>query len=490
MKSSIVLVGRPNVGKSTLFNRLTRTRDALVADLPGLTRDRHYGHGRLGGKPYFVVDTGGFEPLAKDGIMHQMARQTEQAIDEADVVILVVDGRSGLTALDKEIAKRLRRAGRRVLVAVNKSEGMNLGVVLSDFHELGLGEPLAISAAHGDGVRELVDLALEPMAEVAESESVSEIIKVAIVGRPNVGKSTMVNALLGEERVIAFDQPGTTRDAIEVDFERAGRRYTLVDTAGLRRRGKVFEAVEKFSVIKTLQAIEAAQVVVLVLDARQDIAEQDAHIAAFVRESGRALVVAVNKWDGLDPYLRAQIKESLESQLGFIDFARFHYVSALEGQGLESLFRSVDAAYQAATTDLPTPQLTRTLNEAVARQAPPRSGLFRPKLRYAHQGGRNPPLIVIHGNALDKVPESYRRYLEHTFREVFKLQGTPLRIQFNVSNNPFADRKPELGRGQPPENKVRTRSAKGSGERKAGARPTKSGALKSGVRARPSGRSR
>lgn len=490
MKSSIVLVGRPNVGKSTLFNRLTRTRDALVADLPGLTRDRHYGHGRLGGKPYFVVDTGGFEPLAKDGIMHQMARQTEQAIDEADVVILVVDGRSGLTALDKEIAKRLRRAGRRVLVAVNKSEGMNLGVVLSDFHELGLGEPLAISAAHGDGVRALVDLALEPMAEVAVSESVSEIIKVAIVGRPNVGKSTMVNALLGEERVIAFDQPGTTRDAIEVDFERAGRRYTLVDTAGLRRRGKVFEAVEKFSVIKTLQAIEAAQVVVLVLDARQDIAEQDAHIAAFVRESGRALVVAVNKWDGLDPYLRAQIKESLESQLGFIGFARFHYVSALEGQGLESLFRSVDAAYRAATADLPTPQLTRTLSEAVARQAPPRSGLFRPKLRYAHQGGRNPPLIVIHGNALDKVPESYRRYLEHTFREVFKLQGTPLRIQFNVSNNPFADRKPEHGRGQPPENKGRARSAIGSGEGKAGARPAKSGASKSGVRARPSGRSR
>jgi GTP-binding protein len=259
---------------------------------------------------------------------------------------------------------------------------------------------------------------------------------VAIVGRPNVGKSTMINALLGEDRVIAFDQPGTTRDAIEVDFERGGRQYTLIDTAGLRRRGKVFETLEKFSVIKTLQAIEDAQVVILVLDARQDISDQDAHIGGFIRESGRALVVAVNKWDGLDAYVREQIKGALEGQMSFIDFARFHYVSALKGQGLEALFRSVDAAYKAAIADLPTPKLTRALIDAVARQAPPRSGLFRPKLRYAHQGGRNPPLIVIHGNALDKIPDSYRRYLEHTFREVFKLQGTPLQIQFNVSSNP------------------------------------------------------
>ena len=357
-----------------------------------------------------MIDTGGFEPLAKDGIMHQMARQTEQAIDEADVVVFVVDGRSGVSALDKEIANRLRKASRPVLVAVNKSEGMSHGVVVADFHELGLGEPMAISAAHGEGVRALIDLALEPYAEPDEGEATSDVVKVAIVGRPNVGKSTMINALLGEERVIAFDQPGTTRDAIEVDFERAGRRYTLIDTAGLRRRGRVFETIEKFSVIKTLQAIEEAQVVVLVLDARQDISDQDAHIAAFVRESGRALVVAVNKWDGLDPYIREQIKGALEGQLSFIDFARFHYVSALKGQGLEPLFRSVDAAYKAAMADLPTPQLTRTLSEAVARQAPPRCGLFRPKLRYAHQGGRNPPLIVIHGNALDKVPESCLLY--------------------------------------------------------------------------------
>ena len=445
MKPSVVLVGRPNVGKSTLFNRLTGTRNALVADFPGLTRDRHYGHGRLGSKPYLVIDTGGFEPLAKDGVMDRMARQTEQAIDEADVVLFVVDGRSGVTALDREIADRLRRSGRAVFVAVNKAEGTSPGLIVADFHELGLGEPFAISAAHGEGVRALIEQALEPYgkgggeAAGSEGQGADTVIKVAIVGRPNVGKSTMVNALLGEDRVIAFDQPGTTRDAIEVDFERGGRRYTLIDTAGLRRRGKVFESIEKFSVIKTLQAIEEAQVVILVVDARQDIADQDAHIGGFIHEAGRALVIAVNKWDGLDAYVRDQIKGALERRLAFLDFARLHYVSALKGQGLEALFRSVDAAYLAATADLPTPRLTRALIDAVARQAPPRSGLFRPKLRYAHQGGRNPPLVVIHGNALDKIPESYRRYLEHHFREVFRLQGTPLQIQFNVSANPYAD---------------------------------------------------
>ncbi|MBS1228219.1 MAG: small GTP-binding protein [Proteobacteria bacterium] len=450
MKPTIVIVGRPNVGKSTLFNRLTKTRDALVADIPGLTRDRHYGHGKVGSKPYLVVDTGGFEPLAKDGIMHEMARQAEQAIAEADAVIFVVDARTGITALDKEIANKLRRAQRPVFVAVNKAEGMNQGIVIADFHELGLGEPYAISATHGEGVRPLIELALEPYPEPQENEAESDVLKVAIVGRPNVGKSTMINAILGEERVIAFDQPGTTRDAIFIDFERAGKHYTLIDTAGLRRKGKVFETVEKFSVIKTLQSIEDAHVVILVLDAQQDISDQDAHIAGFVVESGRALVVAINKWDGLDSYVREQIKNDLEAKLKFLDFANFHYVSALKGQGLDPVFRSVDAAYKAATADLSTPQLTRTLIDAVAKQAPPRGGIFRPKLRYAHQGGRNPPVIVIHGNALDKVPDSYTRYLEHTFREVFKLQGTPLRIQFNVSTNPFADRKPaEKSRRRP-----------------------------------------
>ncbi len=458
MKPTLVLVGRPNVGKSTLFNRLTKTRDALVADQPGLTRDRHYGHGKLGSKPYLVVDTGGFEPLAKDGIMHEMARQTEQAIAEADAVIFLVDGRTGVTALDKDIANKLRKIERPIIVAVNKAEGMDRGVVVADFHELGLGDPVAISATHGEGVRHLVEHVLEDWPEAEEAESPDSALRVAIVGRPNVGKSTMINALLGEERVIAFDQPGTTRDAIRVDFERGGKPYTLIDTAGLRRKGKVFEGIEKFSVIKTLQAIEDAQVVILVLDARQDISDQDAHIAGFILESGRALVVAVNKWDGLDAYRREQIKEALEAKLKFLEFASFHYVSALKGQGLATVFRSVDAAYKAATATLSTPRLTRALIEAVSRQSPPRSGLFRPKLRYAHQGGRNPPLIVIHGNALDKIPDAYRRYLEHSFREIFRLQGTPLRIQFNTSENPFSEQKPE------PQKRPRRKTQDGRGK--------------------------
>ncbi len=468
MKPTVVIVGRPNVGKSTLFNRLTRTRDALVADIPGLTRDRHYGHGKVGSKPYLVVDTGGFEPLAKDGIMHEMARQAEQAIAEADAIVFVVDGRVGVTALDKEIANKLRRSQRPVVVAVNKAEGLNWGVAVADFHELGLGEPQAISATHGEGVRSLVDLVLEPFpGPEEEAEGEEKNLRIAIVGRPNVGKSTMINSLLGEERVIAFDQPGTTRDAIFVDFERNGKKYTLIDTAGLRRKGRVFESIEKFSVIKTLQAIENANVVILVLDARQDISEQDAHIAGFIVESGRALVVAVNKWDGLDAYKRSQAKETTEMRLKFLDFANFHYVSALKGQGLETVFRSVDAAYRAATASLSTPKLTRALIDAVARQSPPRSGIFRPKLRYAHQGGRNPPIIVIHGNALDKIPDSYKRYLERTFREVFKLQGTPLTIQFNVSENPYAEQKPAAG-----VKKQGVREKTGTVKAKAGAAPS------------------
>ncbi|TXG88548.1 MAG: ribosome biogenesis GTPase Der [Rhodocyclaceae bacterium] len=438
MKPTIALVGRPNVGKSTLFNRLTKTRDAIVADIPGLTRDRHYGHGKLGKKPFLVVDTGGFEPRAKDGIMHEMARQTEQAIAESDIIVFVVDGRAGITAQDKDIANKLRKIDRPIYIAVNKAEGMDRGIAAADFHELGLGQPYSISASHGEGVRQLLDYVLEGYPEPDEEAGDDGVVKVAIAGRPNVGKSTLINALLGEERVIAFDMPGTTRDAIHVDFERAGKKYTLIDTAGLRRRGKVFESIEKFSVIKTLQSIEDANVVVLVLDAQQDISDQDAHIAGFVLESGRALVVAINKWDGLDSYARDQVKQMLERKLKFLDFARIHYISALKGQGLDSLFRSVDGAYAAAMAKLATPKLTRALLDAVARQQPARHGAFRPKMRYAHQGGMNPPLIVIHGNALEHVADSYRRYLEHTFREVFKLQGTPLRIQFNTSENPYA----------------------------------------------------
>ena len=437
MKPTIVLVGRPNVGKSTLFNRLTRSRDALVADMPGLTRDRHYGHGRLGDKPFLVVDTGGFEPQAKTGIVHEMARQAEAAIAEADAVIFLVDGRTGLAPQDRVIAELLRRSGRPVHLAVNKAEGMNRDVVSAEFHELGLGDPVAISGAHGEGVRELLEIALAPFADEHEAED-QRGPRVAIVGRPNVGKSTLINSLLGEERVIAFDMPGTTRDAIEVPFERNGREYTLIDTAGLRRKGRVFETVEKFSVIKTLQAIEEANVAVLMLDASQDVSDQDAHIAGFCIEAGRALVLAVNKWDAVDSYRRECIKQEVSRKLNFLGFAKVHYISAKEGQGIPSVLGSVDKAYAAAMIKLPTPKLTRVLQAAVQKQQPPRRGNFRPKLRYAHQGGSNPPIIVIHGNALDAVPDAYTRYLEKTFMEAFRLQGTPLRIQYKTTHNPFA----------------------------------------------------
>jgi GTP-binding protein len=439
MLPTLVLVGRPNVGKSTLFNRLTGTRDALVHDLPGLTRDRHYGRGRIGDKPYLVVDTGGLEPVAKDGIMAEMARQTLQAIDEADAVIFLVDGRGGLTPQDKVIADRLRRARCPVLLAVNKTEGMNRAVVTAEFHELGLGQPLAVSGAHGDGIAELVNEALAPFPAEAEAEEDFGTPKIAIVGRPNVGKSTLVNALIGEERVIAFDQPGTTRDSIYVDFEREGKRYILIDTAGVRRRGKVFEAVEKFSVIKTLQAIEDANVVVIVLDARENVSEQDAHLAGFVLESGRALVVAVNKWDGLDQEQRDNVKRDIGRKLAFLDFARFNYISALKGKGLDALLKDVEAAHAAAFIKMSTPKLTRVLEAAVEQHAPPKRGLFRPKPRYAHQGGKNPPVIVLHGNALEGLQDDYKRYLEKSFRTAFKLQGTPLRIQIkeDEGRNPF-----------------------------------------------------
>lgn len=438
MKPTLVIVGRPNVGKSTLFNRLTKTRDALVADIPGLTRDRHYGHGRVGGRPYLVVDTGGFEPQAKDGIMHEMARQAEAAIAEADTLLFVVDGRAGVTPQDKVIADRLRKTGRPLLLVVNKGEGVNRAVFGAEFHELGCGTPLVISSAHGEGVRELVEEALSPFPEEPDESEQGAGPRVAIAGRPNVGKSTLINTLLGEERVIAFDLPGTTRDAIEVPFERNGRAYTLIDTAGLRRRGKVFETVEKFSVIKTLQAVEQSNVVVLMVDASQDISDQDAHIAGFVIEAGRALVLAVNKWDAVDDYRRERVKQDIERKLNFLGFARVHYVSALKGEGVNGLMSSVDKAWTAAMAKLPTPQLTRALQDALAKQAPPRHGIFRPKLRYAHQGGSNPPIIVIHGNALEHVPDSYRRYLERTFMEQFQLQGTPLRVEFKTSKNPFA----------------------------------------------------
>lgn len=440
MKPSIVLVGRPNVGKSTLFNRLTRSKDALVADLPGLTRDRHYGHGRVGDKPYLLVDTGGFEPVVDEGILSEMAKQTLQAVDEADAVIFITDGRLGLSAQDKLIANRLRQSRAPIYVAVNKAEGMRAEVVSADFYELGLGKPYPISAAHGDGVRYLLDDILNTLPESEEEAQVRHPC-MAVIGRPNVGKSTLVNAILGEERVIAFDQAGTTRDAIRIDFERDGNPYSIIDTAGVRRRGKVRETIEKFSVIKTLQAIEEANVVVLVLDADQDIAEQDATIAGFALDAGRAMVVIINKWDTVKEERKVQLKQDIDRKLYFLDFARFHYVSALKNRGIDTVFRSFQAAYQAATLKMPTPKITRVLQAAIERQAPPRSGLIRPKMRYAHQGGMNPPVIVIHGNALQKISDGYTRYLTQTFRKAFALEGTPLRIQYQSSDNPFAEKK-------------------------------------------------
>ncbi len=448
MLPTIALVGRPNVGKSTLFNRLTKTRNALVADFPGLTRDRHYGRARAGEREFLAVDTGGFEPVATSGILFEMAKQAKAAIAECDAVVFIVDGRAGLAPQDQAIAELLRKSGRPVVLAVNKAEGMPPERTVAEFHELGLGEPLPISAAHGENVRDLIDIALDACRmpandgasdEAGDDPSRSRRIKVAVVGRPNVGKSTLVNALLGEERVIAFDEPGTTRDAIHLDFDRGDRRYTLIDTAGVRRRGKVSETVEKFSVIKTLQAIEDSHVVILLLDAADGITEQDAHLAGHILEAGRALVVAVNKWDAADAEQRAGVTRDIERKLAFLAFAQQHMISAREGRGVDGLLAAVDAAYAAAMAKLSTPRLTRTLQLAVERQQPPRIGAVRPKMRYAHQGGMNPPLVIVHGSALSRVPDAYRRYLEHFFSDAFQLRGTPLRIQFKVGVNPYAD---------------------------------------------------
>ena len=443
MKPTLVLVGRPNVGKSTLFNRLTRSRDALVADLPGLTRDRHYGQGRVGEKPFIAVDTGGFEPVAKEGILSEMARQAREAIAEADVIVFLTDARSGLTPQDKRIAQQLREARAPVILAVNKAEGMREEIAVAEFHELALGEPRAISAEHGEGVRSLVEDALAGFEPETEEEE-PDHPRVAIVGRPNVGKSTLVNRLLGEERVIAFGEPGTTRDAIEVELERDGRRYTLIDTAGIRRKGKVFESVEKFSVVKTLQAIERANVAVLVVDAAESITEQDAHIGGYILEAGRALVVAVNKWDAIDADKRKDVQQELERKLAFLDFAPFVPISALKGSGIRPLLAAVETAFAAAMAKLSTPKLTRALQAAVQQQQPPIAGRFRPKMRYAHQGGSNPPIIVIHGTGLEGVKAPYKRYLENTFQKAFKLEGTPLRIELRSAPNPFEGRRKPL----------------------------------------------
>ena len=446
MKPVIALVGRPNVGKSTLFNRLTKSRDAIVADFAGLTRDRHYGQGRQGKHEYIVIDTGGFEPDASSGIFKEMARQTQQAVAEADVVVFVLDARAGVSAQDHEIGKYLRRLGKPTVLVANKAEGMKDGGQLTEFYELGLGEVMPVSAAHGQGVRSLVEAALaqlnlpEEDDEAMLDDAEQKPIRLAVAGRPNAGKSTLINTWLGEERLVAFDMPGTTRDAITVPFERNGQKFELIDTAGLRRKGRVFEAIEKFSVVKTLQAIEGANVVLLLIDATQGVTDQDAHIAGFILESGRAVVLAINKWDAVDDYQRQMLERSIETRLSFLKFAPLHFISAQKRQGLEPLWKSIAQAHKAATCKMPTPVLTRLLMEAIQFQTPKKVGAYRPKMRYAHQGGMNPPVIVIHGNSLELVTEAYKRFLEGRFRKEFNLVGTPLRIEMKTSHNPYADK--------------------------------------------------
>jgi GTP-binding protein len=440
----VALVGRPNVGKSTLFNFLTRTRDALVADVPGLTRDRQYGFGKVGPVPYIVVDTGGLTGTREvlDGLM---ARQTERALNEADVVLFMVDAREGLVGGDEQIAAFLRRRGQPVRLVVNKGEGQGPTMASAEFHRLGIGDPVVISSAHGDNVRALMDAVLEPFpAGDDEQAGPDDTVRVAVIGRPNVGKSTLINRMIGEERLIAFDQPGTTRDAVEVPFERDGRHYLLVDTAGVRRRSRVSEAIEKFSIIKTLGAIDAASVVIAVLDARDGVTEQDATLLGLVAERGRAMVIAVNKWDGLPPDQRDAVRRQLELKLPFVDYAPLQFISALHGSGVGELIGMVDACHEAAHRDLATPELTRVLQDAVTAHQPPMARGRRIKLRYAHQGGRNPPVIVIHGGQAEMLPASYRRFLANTYRKAFRLQGTPIRIELKSGDNPFAGKRNPL----------------------------------------------
>lgn len=442
----IALIGRPNVGKSTLFNRLTRSRDALVADYPGLTRDRQYGFGKLGAIPYLVIDTGGVAG-GEAGIEEAMVEQTVRALQEADAAIIMVDGRSGLTAADQHVAELARKHAKKTWLAVNKSEGLDAALANADFHGLGLGEPVAVSAAHGDRIGALIDDVLgafdaeEPEAETDDDD---KELRIAVIGRPNVGKSTLANRLLGEERLVVFDQPGTTRDSVAVPFERNDRNYLLIDTAGIRRKSRVHEAIEKFSIIKALQAIEQAQVVIAVLDAREGVTEQDVSLLGLILERGRALVVVINKWDGLSAYERKRIRDDLDRRLPFLDFAERITISALHGTAVGDLLPAVERAFRAATRDLSTTMLTRELEAAVMAHPPPLVRGRRVRLRYAHQGGRNPPVIVIHGNQTERLAESYRRYLINRFRKTFKLKGTPVRLSFKTSDNPFKGRRNKL----------------------------------------------
>lgn len=440
MKPVIALVGRPNVGKSTLFNQLTRSRDALVADLPGLTRDRKYGDAKFEDKSFIVIDTGGIGE-GEEGIDAYMAEQSRLAIHEANIVFFLVDARAGLTGADQEIAAELRALSKRVHLVVNKIDGVQEEAALAEFHQLGLGEIFGIAASHGRGINQMMADVLVEVPPDVEAAPVAETgIKIAIVGRPNVGKSTLVNRLLGEERVVVFDMPGTTRDSIYIPFERRDKRYTLIDTAGVRRRGRVDEGVEKFSVIKTLQAIKDAHVVVLVLDAREGIVDQDLHLLGFVLQSGRALVVAINKWDGMTEYDRDMVKKDIDRRLDFIPWARVHLISARHGTGVGDLYPSIERAFASANIKVATNRLTQILEDAVEQHQPPLVGGRRIKLRYAHMGGQNPPVVVIHGNQTASVPGAYKRYLENVFRKVLRIEGTPIAIEFKTGDNPFKDR--------------------------------------------------
>jgi len=450
MKPIIALVGRPNVGKSTLFNKLTRSRDALVADHAGLTRDRIYGTAEMQGCSFILIDTGGLT-TGSDDMSGLMRQQAQLAIEEADMIFFMVDGRAGLTAADQDVAAQLRNADRPVILVVNKSEGERQEIMAADFYALGLGEPQVISATQNRGFVTLLTTLREKLPNVIsqndendEKEDDSNTIRLAIMGRPNVGKSTLINRLMGEERVVAFDEPGTTRDSIYIPFEKNDKQYILIDTAGVRRRSKVSEMLEKFSIVKTLQALEEANVVILVLDAHEGIVEQDLHLAGLIIESGRAVVIAVNKWDGLEKSEREWVATNVERRLPFLSFAKTHFISALEGSGVGLLFKSVNQAYDSAMAQLQTPRLTRVLEDAVSDHQPPLVHGRRIKFRYAHLGGKNPPRIIIHGNQTSSTPQSYRRYLENTFRDVLKLHGTPVMIEFKQSENPFKNRKNKL----------------------------------------------
>ncbi len=442
----VALIGRPNVGKSTLFNAMTGSRDALVADLPGLTRDRQYGVARRASRPCIVVDTGGLLERT-DEIERLMVAQTERAIEQADRLIVVVDGRAGPTPQDHFVAQLARRSGKPTILAVNKTEGRDAANAATEFHELGLGEPVAVAAAHDQGVVPLLEDALAglpPEADEASAAPEERRTRIAVIGRPNVGKSTLINRLLGENRLVAYDRPGTTRDAVLVPFERDGERFALIDTAGMRRRSRVEETIEKFSVIKTLQAIESAHVVIIVIDARDAVADQDASLAGIVGEHGRALVLAVNKWDNIPPEQRDAIRAQFIERMGFVDFAPVHFISARHGSGVGELFDSVRRVYAAAVREMTTPELTRVLEAAVRSHPPPVVRGRRIKLRYAHQGGRNPPIVVIHGNQTEHVPEAYRRYLLNVFRKAFDLAGTPVEVVFRAEQNPFAGKRNPL----------------------------------------------